>query len=74
MSGIRIYSINIGRGRTRWIYIELIGEVKGGVKGTQPACVHDQMYVDEARKVCKERTKWRSVVFAYLHGKKAQVL
>ena len=27
------------------------------------------MNVDEARAVCKDRTRWRSVVSAYLHWK-----
>ena len=29
------------------------------------------MKVDEAKGVCMDRTRWRSVVSAYPHGKKA---
>ena len=46
---------------------------KGQVCSTrnQPMCMIRCMNVDEARGVCKDRSRWRSVVFAYPHGKKA---
>ena len=31
------------------------------------------IYVDEAREVCKNHSRWRSIVSAYLHGTKAWV-
>ena len=32
------------------------------------------MDVDEAGRVCKDRTRWRSVVSAYLHGKRREFI
>ena len=37
------------------------------------ACMIRCMNVDKARGVCKDRSRWRSVVSAYPHGKKAWV-
>ena len=52
-----------------------MGEVlqKGQVRSTltRRACMIRCMNVDEARGVCKDRSRWRSVVSAYHHGKKA---
>ena len=67
---------NAGRGRPRRIYICLMGEVlqKGLVRSTHNpwrACMIGCMKVDETRGVCKDRSRLRSVLSAYLHGKKA---
>ena len=54
-------------------YIDFIGEViqKGQARSTysQPMCMC--MNVDEARGVCKDRSRRRSVVSADPHGKKS---
>ena len=48
---------------------DLIGEVlqKGWVRSTRNrrACMTRCMNVDEAKGVCKDRSRWRSVVSAY---------
>ena len=66
--------------RQMWVVTlrgDLIGDVlhKVQVRSTrnQHACMIRCMNVDEARGVCKDRSRWRSVVFAYPHGKKAWV-
>ena len=55
-------------GRPRRTYIDHIGEVlqKGQVHCTRNrrACMIRCMNVDEARGVCKDRSRWRSVVSA----------
>ena len=61
-----------GRGHPRRTYI---GEVlqKGQMRSTRNrrACIITCMNVDEARAVCKDRNRWRSVVSAYPHREKA---
>ena len=62
---------NTGRGRSRRA-IDFIGEVlqKCQVRNTSNcrACMIRCINLDEARGVCKDRRRWRSVVSAYLHG------
>ena len=65
---------NAGWGRPRKAYPDLIGEVlqKGRVRSTRNrrACMTTYcVNVDEAKGVCKDRSRWRSVVFAYPHEK-----
>ena len=63
---------NAGRKHPRKTYPDLIGEVlqKGRVRTTHNplAC----MNVDKAKGVCKDRSRWRSVVSVYPHGKNAR--
>ena len=49
---------------------------KGQVRGThnRRACMIRCMNVDEARRVCKDRSRWRSVVSAYSHGKRREFM
>ena len=67
----------ICKARPRGTYVDLIGEVlqKGQVRNTrnQRACMIRCMNVEEARGVCKDRSRWCSVVSVYPHGKKALV-
>ena len=68
---------NDGRARPRKTNPDLIGEVlqKGRVRSTRNrrACMTRCMNVDtdEAKGVCKDRSRWRSFVFAYPQGRKA---
>ena len=59
---------NAGRGRTTKTYPDHIGEVlqKGRVCSTlnRRACMTRCMNVEEAKVVCKDRSRWRSVVSA----------
>ena len=65
---------NAGRGRPTKTYPDLMGEVlqKGRVRSTRNwrACMTRCMNVEEAKRVCKNRSRWRAVDSAYPHGKK----
>ena len=64
---------NAGRGCPKRTFIDLICEVlqKGQVRSTRyrRACMIRCMNVDEATRVCADRSRWRSVVSAYNHLK-----
>jgi hypothetical protein len=66
---------NAGRGRPRQTILDQIAEVleKDQVKSTRNrrACMRNLMTVEEAKGVCKNRSKWKEVVPAYPKGKRA---
>ena len=66
---------NTRRRRPTRTYIDLTDEViqKGQVRNThnRRACMIRCLNVDEARGVCEDRSRWRSVVSAYPHRRKA---
>ena len=67
----------VTRGTPRRTYIDLIGEVlqKDQVRSTRNHMIRC-MNVDEARgvTVCKDRSRWCSVVCAYPHGKESEFM
>jgi hypothetical protein len=56
---------NAGSGRSKRTFLDQIGEVleKGQIKSTRnPRTTRNLMAVDEAKGVCKDRSKWKDVV------------
>jgi hypothetical protein len=48
---------NAGRGRPRRIFLDQIEEVKS--TRNRRACMRNLMIVEEAKGVCKDRSKWK---------------
>jgi hypothetical protein len=66
---------NAGRGRPRRTFLDQIREglEMGQDKSTRNrrACMRYLMKVQEAKVVCKDRSKWKEVISVYPNGKRA---
>jgi hypothetical protein len=67
-----------GRGRLRRTFVDRPGQVleKGQDKSTRnrQACMRYLMRVEEAKGVCKDRSKWKEVISSYPNGKLRDVM
>ena len=65
-------------GRPRKTYADLIGKVlqksRMHSNHNRRACMSRCMNVDEAKRVCKDRSRWSSVISAYSHGKRREFM
>jgi hypothetical protein len=63
---------NAVRGRSTRTLLNQIGQVleKGQVKSTRNRRTKNLMKVQEAKGVCKDRSKWKEVISAYPNGKR----
>ena len=66
------WSYDIIRFSIMMLKIEVIIK-KAGVRSdkNRRACMKRLMDMNEAKEVCKDRSRWRSIVSAYPHGKQA---
>jgi hypothetical protein len=71
---ITVFVVNITPIKVRQ-FLDQIGEIleKGQVRSTRNrrACMRNLMAVEEAKGVCKDRSKWKEVISAYPKAKRA---
>jgi hypothetical protein len=70
-------NVILNLGSPRRTFLDQIGQVlkKGQVQSIRirRACMRNLMKVEEAKGVCKDRSKWKEVISAYPNGKRAYV-